>query len=437
MKAKFFFSILTFGLIVSAFSQKPTIELSFTAINNGQYVILDSILIENLTLGGDTTLYAPDSVLALEYNTGFNDTELSDNTFSVSQNYPNPFTDKTIIKLFLPEKEHIEISIIDILGKEVAHYENTLISGKYSFTFYPGIEKNYLFIVSGSYSTQTIKMLKVNSNPTFARQCRIVYSKYEDNVIGYKSQKAISDFVFNSGNQLRYTGYATTIDEVIGSDVIEDTPENIHTYPFEITEGIPCNGIPTITLEDEVYNTVLIGEQCWMKENLNVGIRIDGSVHVSNDGVLEKYCYNDNISNCELYGALYHWKEMMLYSTTQGIQGICPEGWHLPSDDEWTTLINYLGGEEIAGGKLKEKGTIHWDSPNTGATNESGFFALPGGGRYNHGGFQTLGVYGDFWSSTENGFSDAWYRSLKSTNSEVSRGLNNKANCHSVRCVRD
>ena len=428
--------LLTVGISKSAINQNSTIELTFTATSDGQHVLLDSILVENLTQGSDTTLYAPDTVLML-YNTGIENPALVNNAFSISQNYPNPFTDFTTIKIDLSKKDHLEISIYGISGKELQHYKKILIAGEHFFTFYPGDEKSYLFTVNGSHSTKSIQMLNASSNRTVAKQCNVVYSHYVDQKTELKSGNAIKGFVYNAGNQLRYTAYAKTIHAVIGSDVIQNSPENNVFIPFEITEGIPCKGTPTVSLEGEVYKTVWIGEQCWMKENLNVGYRIDGDVLVSNNGVLEKYCFDDNLMNCEIYGALYHWKEMMLHSTTHGLQGICPNGWHLPTDDEWSELINYLGGEQIGGGKFKARGTAFWEFPNTGATNESGFTALAGGGRYHHGGYQTLGTYGGFWTSTEDGFSDAWYLLLKSDYSAISWGVNNKANCHSVRCVRN
>ncbi len=132
MKTKITISVLAFGIILSAFGQKATMELSFTAENNGQYVPLDSILIENLTQGGDTILYAPDTVLELDYITSIGNNETIDNnTISVSQNYPNPFMGKTEVDLYLPEKEYIKITVQDILGRELAHYENTLNRGNH------------------------------------------------------------------------------------------------------------------------------------------------------------------------------------------------------------------------------------------------------------------------------------------------------------------
>ncbi len=120
-----------------------------------------------------------------------------------------------------------------------------------------------------------------------------------------------------------------------------------------------------------------------------------------------------------------------------GVQGICPTGWHLPSDAEWTTLTTYLGGESVAGGKMKEAGESHWTSPNTGATNESGFTALPGGYRLYLGSFYFIGLYGYWWSSTEHATSSAWRRDLGYSTSYVYRTINDKENGFSVRCLRD
>ena len=120
-----------------------------------------------------------------------------------------------------------------------------------------------------------------------------------------------------------------------------------------------------------------------------------------------------------------------------GATSACPDGWHLPSDDEWTTLIDFLGGEDVAGGKMKETGTTHWNSPNTGATNSSGFTALPGGYRNTNGNFGSKGYSGRWWSATEYSSTDAWYRRLSSNHDGVYRYSYVKERGFSVRCVRD
>jgi len=126
-------------------------------------------------------------------------------------------------------------------------------------------------------------------------------------------------------------------------------------------------------------------------------------------------------------------------STTNpsGIQGVCPAGWHLPSDAEWTELTDYLGGTSDAGGKLKETGTTHWNSPNTGATNETGFTALPGGGRSYFGKFYYFGSSGYWWCATEDLTGRAWIRYMYYVDGNVHRYYDNKELGFSVRCLRD
>jgi uncharacterized protein (TIGR02145 family) len=147
----------------------------------------------------------------------------------------------------------------------------------------------------------------------------------------------------------------------------------------------------------------MIGSQCWMKENMNVGTRINGNADQTNNGTIEKYCFADLESNCNVYGGLYQWNETMNYTSTSnanpsGRQGICPTGWHLPSKSEFELLGSLFG--PYYGGALKEAGYAHWASPNTGATNISGFTALPGGYRNTEMLFNGLNTDGLFWTTT-------------------------------------
>jgi len=171
----------------------------------------------------------------------------------------------------------------------------------------------------------------------------------------------------------------------------------------------------------------------------------------ANNGSIEKYCYNNISGNCDTYGGLYEWNEMMQYTTTEGVQGICPDGWHIPTNVEWCLLeqyldevtiicdppaTNYSGGID-AGGHLKMSGTSYWNSPNTGATNSSGFTAMPGG----NGGYETygnLGQRGYFWTSTEYNSTSAYLKFLIFFNVYVSYGMGLKSSGgHSVRCIKN
>jgi uncharacterized protein (TIGR02145 family) len=187
------------------------------------------------------------------------------------------------------------------------------------------------------------------------------------------------------------------------------------------------------------YKTVLIGTQVWMAENLKTTKYNDGTaIPLVTDGAAwgalstPGYCWynNDAATYKATYGAMYNW-----YTVNMG--KLCPTGWHVSTDAEWTTLTTYLGGTSIAGGKLKETGTAHWASPNTGATNESGFTALPGGYRYYNATYYSIGSNGAWWSSTEASTSSAWYRYVGCDYSYVYRDGSNKGCGFSVRCVRD
>jgi uncharacterized protein (TIGR02145 family) len=141
--------------------------------------------------------------------------------------------------------------------------------------------------------------------------------------------------------------------------------------------------------------------------------------------------YNNDPTQGNKYGKLYNW-----YAVNDP-RGLAPQGWHVPSDAEWTTLETTLGGSSVAGGKMKEAGTLNWTTPNTSATNESGFAGLPGGGRNYYGTFVTIGEYGYWWSSTESSTDGAWSRYLGYNLGDVSRYGTNKVKGYSVRCLRD
>jgi uncharacterized protein (TIGR02145 family) len=213
------------------------------------------------------------------------------------------------------------------------------------------------------------------------------------------------------------------------------------------------NDLPLLTDYDKnYYKTVKIGDQVWMAENLRTTRFNDGTPIPLLADFTEwinckspAYCWYDNDENTysTTYGALYNW-----YAVNTG--KLCPTGWHVPSDDEWTTLTDYLGGESVAGNKLIETGTIHWKSPDTGATNETGFTALPGGfrGCNENQEFVSIGDNGFWWSSSGRDASQDWERSgsdryngwsrrMEYNNRGVSREDVYPGFGYSVRCVKD
>jgi len=202
-----------------------------------------------------------------------------------------------------------------------------------------------------------------------------------------------------------------------------------------------CGDAVTDPRDGHIYNTVQIGSQCWMAENLAYLPSVSPSSAGSETSpYYYVYDYQGTdvsaakaTSNYQTYGVLYNWTAAMngeasSNSVPSGVQGACPAGWHLPSDAEWTVLTDHLGGTSVAGGKMKETGTIHWYSPNTGATNSSGFTAFPAGGRYYNGSFYNLRFIALFWSSTEDNSSYAWSRSLYCSGANVGRDHSYKSN---------
>jgi uncharacterized protein (TIGR02145 family) len=210
--------------------------------------------------------------------------------------------------------------------------------------------------------------------------------------------------------------------------------------------NITSKNVPAITpatsvsdIDGNEYKVVTIGNRDWMAMNLKTTKYNDGTpiplvtveagwARLSSPG----YCWykNEEESFKESYGALYNW-----YTINTG--KLCPVGWHVPDDNEWTLLTNYLGGENVAGGKLKQTGSDYWVDPNTGATNERGFSALPGGFRYYDGKFFDFGFSGYWWSSGELSASRAWFRFIYYNETNFYRFDNSKNNGFSVRCIRN
>jgi uncharacterized protein (TIGR02145 family) len=194
-----------------------------------------------------------------------------------------------------------------------------------------------------------------------------------------------------------------------------------------------------IDIDGNIYKTVTIGTQVWMAENLKVTRYRNGdalpNITVASAWVgltTGAYCnYNNDVSNVAVYGRLYNW-----YAIDDS-RTIAPIGWHVPTDAEWQALVDHIGGSAVAGGKMKEIGTTHWQGPNTGATNKSGFSALPGSVRVSLGSFQNIGSVGCWWSATEGNLVSANGCILCSDSGVLYRGDYDKVCGFSVRCIKD
>ena len=204
------------------------------------------------------------------------------------------------------------------------------------------------------------------------------------------------------------------------------------------------NGQLLFTVRDvdgNVYNVVTIGTQVWMKENLKVTSYSNGDIinttspdtlNISSE-IAPKYqwVYNDIDSSVIVYGRLYTW-----YAVSDS-RNLCPFGWHVPTDSEWSILTEYLLGEGVAGDKIKETGTAHWMGLNTSATNETSFTGRPGGFRFINNIFYLMGQYGCWWSASECNAGSAFYRYLYCNYSYFYRCYNGKSLGYSVRCLQN
>jgi len=216
--------------------------------------------------------------------------------------------------------------------------------------------------------------------------------------------------------------------------------------------GTPCEGVPTVDYGGQVYNTVKIGDQCWLRENLNIGTMLNSSDTLRNNDTIEKYCYQNEITNCDKFGGMYTWNELMNYVDTIP-QGICPEGWHVPSDSDWKILEGtldslYAVNDTVwdttgwrgynVGGIMKKMGSDDWYYPNVGAKNTFGFSAVPGGIRYfEEKTFDKVLAANYLWTSTKKEDSDAWFRLLSYGHADIKRSFTNTENAFSVRCIKN
>jgi uncharacterized protein (TIGR02145 family) len=260
------------------------------------------------------------------------------------------------------------------------------------------------------------------------------------------------DFIRNSsGDMLRKIGpnWVNGIGDCNPSEgyLVKMLADDVLIYPG--SSSFTCGDPFTDPRDEQVYTTVQIGGQCWMAENLNIGTRIDGVEEMTDNGIIEKYCYNNDPANCDIYGGLYQWNEIMEYATTQSVQGICPAGWYIPTDDEWKILEGTVDSQYPVGDPIWNY--LEWRGYDVGLNLKSesgwyaggngsglyGFSALPSGYRHTNGIIINLGYHGDWWSSSEYSSTRAWRRLLGHLNDKSNRHHNTKGYGFSVRCLRD
>ncbi|MFI5251392.1 MAG: FISUMP domain-containing protein [Bacteroidota bacterium] len=312
--------------------------------------------------------------------------------YFLEQNYPNPFNPTTRIQFTVPRAGPVSLKTYTILGQEDASLELTLEPGSYEVQYAPGGAAGVVFyrLITKDFA-ETKKMIQFGGEKKGKSKLTLVSSG-----IGSWTQRSgrISEYQANQFTVKLYnlaSTYPSMLDTAfLITGLKRDSTVNIYVKE---AKGVPCPGTPTVTYAGKTYHTVQIGNQCWLKENLDVGTMVDSMQNQTNNGIIEKYCYRNDTANCNTYGGLYQWNEAMQYDTTPGTQGICPTGWHIPSNNEFTTLATLVNND---GNALEAVG----QSGGAG-TNISGFSALLAGYRDITGYFGDLGITTTVWSSTE------------------------------------
>ncbi len=360
-------------------------------------------------------------------------------SYKLHQNYPNPFNPSTVILYEIPEPDNISIIIYNILGKKIKTVFEGYQSNRTGFVVWDGTDDMgqgmaagiYLYCLRAKEVNLTRKMLLLDghhgSGNVFIYQPEI--SERINEVPGINQTS--NDYLFSvSGKNIE-----TYIDTLT---IITNMEKSASVYRT------------IMDIDSNIYRIVSTGRQWWMEENLKVTHFQNGdSIPFFTDAtqwknlVTAAYCnYGNDSGNVSIFGRLYNW-----YAINDS-HVIAPAGWHVPGDEEWKELEMFIGmdrseadkeawrGNFEEGGKLKETGNAHWLGENIGATNESGFTALPGGMRSNNVDFFGLGWGGMFWSSTGYNSETAWERSLSANNSQIYRYHENKQNGYSIRCVK-
>jgi uncharacterized protein (TIGR02145 family) len=348
--------------------------------------------------------------------------------FNLSQNYPNPFNPSTVIDYDVPRPSHIRIEIYNILGQKIKTLFDGFQTELIGRIVWDATDELGRGVSAGVY------ICSLNADGIRIHRKMLLVDGHSDSAIRSSQSEHAAGTNQNALPKTMSNEYTLRV-----------TGDDIETYEqsnLEITENTVLNISVTRTVTDidgNVYRTVKIGDQWWMAENLKVTHYQNGDAipNVTDDTEWSNlttgaFCdYDNEADSAEVYGHLFNWH------VVNDIRGIAPESWHVPSETEWQTLIDYLGGDEIAGSKMKEAGTTHWLSPNTGATNESGFTALPCGCRFYNSSYSNMGNATYFWSSTEYNSSRAWLWLMYYDYTGVNRDYLDKRNGFSVRCVKD
>ena len=459
---------LIFAILLPMGMMAQSVTLTFTGKDaNNNRVQLDRVSVTNLTKGWQETIYWPDTTLTMQNGgTGIDDAETQHfASLHLSQNNPNPFNGTTDVLLTVADAGMVVLEITDANGRIVGTHRVRPQMGTHQFRFTLSAAGTYVMTARQNGKTSSIKMVNNGGGiGNVIEYAGIVETMCTSSLQPKSHTRGTTTNPFNFGDMMEYVGYAIINGDSCESQRITQAQGTSQTHFLqfnEIQDGFPCPNAATLTdIDGNVYHTVQIGNQCWMKENLRTTRYTDNTaIPTSNtSSFTEAYRYapNNDESNVTTYGYLYNWPAVMhgapsSSSNPSGVQGICPNGWHVPSDAEWTQLTNYVRSKNIyccsenTNNNAKALASnIEWDSSsnscavgnNLSENNATGFNVMPAG-RYVQG-YSYFGGWALFWKATERSEANArgWYM-IYHTPNVINNDWHGKSDGYSVRCLKD
>ncbi|MBL7983079.1 MAG: fibrobacter succinogenes major paralogous domain-containing protein [Flavobacteriales bacterium] len=435
-----FNTLFATAMLASAQLSAQSITLTFNATLNGSNWPLDSVWVRNVTQGADTLIVAPNNVLFLG-TVGISDPGGAEFRMQAA---PNPYGDEAMITFTTLMSGPATVSVHDVAGRDLAHFARVLPAGAHRMRLHGGGEQMLLVTVTQGAQRQALRL--ISNEATSSAPVQLHY----EGVAGYPKGGG-AGWAWAPGDELRYIGYGAAAG-LVKSAVITEAPDASITHTFALLAGAACRQAPTMTdLDGNVYRAVEVDGVCWSAEELRttkyangdaVAAVSDASTWIATTS--GAVCsYNNSASNDATTGKRYNW------FAASDARGLCPLGWHVATDLEWKDLESALGmpaseldgmgfirgAAQNVGGKMKSLQT--WNSPNTGATDETGL-GLRGSGQRSGigGGFSGISTAGYWWSSTDNG-AEALFRTMITSSGGIVRDDFPKQNGFCVRCVLD
>lgn len=427
------FYLLLNLVLVSFFVYAQDYEITF--VGTGEVNTVDTVQIDNLTqcesyiINGSSTLVLTNS---------FGIEQHGDNSKNTLKIYPNPMKGKGFFSFYAKESGNASIEIYDINGR-LLHWEKQHLSEATHTFSIQGLGTGIFLIKVNSNNYSFVGKL-ISKNQT-SESVRIFHKSNSDEYDQIKSQKvmnSVNDIPYNDGDILRFIGKSGKYTAIVTA-VPDDNTQIVFNF-------VECTNYENID-----YPTVQIGRQLWMAKNLMSTYYPDGDTIElveentywdSLGGYIPAYCYYENdILNKEQFGVLYNWEAAMdgKASSTNNpsrVQGVCPDGWHLPSNAEWEELMGYIGRDSLSGEDIMETCTDLWNYPNSNVTNSTGFTGLPGGYRADTGTYNYKGEVALFWTSTQSNSMNGRYYGLSSDSLMLAHNIHKNSGL-SLRCVKN